>query len=473
MQTLLAVLAQAREKLKTCITETIDIAPQPELLHSLSFGESKGNPLNQGFCQRESDPAADAREVDESQIKRYFGSDYDALTLTQKEKIAFSIINKTDAPNAPPEQDIRLEDVLGVKLQADQEQDTLELSLNENAAKSPSQKPAGMDSLELSGIVHQSPDIAPEEDSPQKEEAKPVEPQSAKDFRRRLFRKKDSCPTGVATRDKRDNLSFEVEDATSKSMVQSTKHAGVRLARRNIIFAHSREVGWAEDRDKRPTKAPPMQVRNSSWNENGPSEKSFSEFTLSAAKAQPALASQSVVTQEKRYPSPKIAGKNKNLFDVRKTAEGRSRRKQLLQTPQFNGKGEDSRPELGQGSGMEQLKEINDAIAKIIEDHQAIIVKPMSAASALRRDIIPYPDASFAHGTVVNINIQKQTNYGNMLAQRSKKRARGFLRVRPVLPEPDPVAQAHGCAAKRAGPTLSRGKYRVGPRAVRKVDVAN
>jgi len=128
---------------------------------------------------------------------------------------------------------------------------------------------------------------------------------------------------------------------------------------------------------------------------------------------------------DKKYVSPKISVKNRGVFGIviqphRPSTEISSHHKHVLQTPQFKSKGKELESEK-EVSEYGDLKEINSAIAKIIEEQYAVRKrKPMSAGIGIRRKHLEEKsmesDEKFSQGTVVNINIQKQTNFGNFIA---------------------------------------------------------
>lgn len=211
---------------------------------------------------------------------------------------------------------------------------------------------------------------------------------------------------------------------------------------------------------------PKMQVSISDKSRQGTENinKSFSEFTLSSPKiasginpvASAKLTSppehkvrfNAFALRVKKYPSPKISANTPSVFGVkprRFTAQSGKRNPQQLQrTPQFSSKGNrlptDPNEEVDQtqqeisrissdcAPDLYQLKAINTAITRIIEDQQQ--KKPNVAQSMPRHTI-----QATCHGqmnssaknainnsicnqsTIVNINIQKQTDYKNLSFQ--------------------------------------------------------
>eukprot|EP01022_Parablepharisma_sp_SALTPOND_P025571 TRINITY_DN599_c1_g1_i1.p1 TRINITY_DN599_c1_g1~~TRINITY_DN599_c1_g1_i1.p1 ORF type:complete len:633 (-),score=41.24 TRINITY_DN599_c1_g1_i1:4137-6035(-) len=505
------ILASQDLPLKSFIRPILEKAIEKTKNSNVLAERSENALLNNGFIKSSSCSGSNtSAALNESHLKKYFGENYDSLTVTQKEKIALSLIDKYENIEED-RKDVKCEEVFAMpendakKLPVKEEpkvDETLELSFRDMSQAHQQQESNAMASLELSGIfsgegakctgnegvnpgIKCDLRISLTEDKRDHEIRQtasflspkvPPPQEPAVKFKRRVYHQISGKPTQKPPTEPNNNPSkahsfqssskISNRESVKVQPIPAVRPIGIKLARKNVLFKKNQIEAQSTKHSARPLDiSNNVLPANSFILDSSGINKSLSEFTLSSAKVIPEIFSAkaavsrkndsftSCLPGERKYPSPKIAGKNRGIFALESrrgaSAEGRCRRKQLLQTPQFSSKAVRAK-ELEASPGLNQLKDINAAIARVIEGQYVAKAKPMSAAASVRRVHYftnegkavenPSGNSSFTHGTVVNINIGKQTNYGNFIASREELNSKGFpkkckggIRVRPEV----------------------------------------
>ncbi len=430
---------QIREKLSIYRDEELQSArTTPELMKSLDSNveaAAGGDALNQSFVLAAGMGEEDKeKSVGEDQVKRYFGDNYDSLSVTQKEKIAFEFINKDQEPE--PVQNVRMEDLLVPP------------------APTLDPKPVPADVLHDDDQALQLPPLeshtksADEVLAPNKTDS----PASKKRLLLRAEQKRSSEPAAEEKSTLPDPGPLERAGSVLESRncgplkaktaerLQPTA-VRIRVPKRRLVCGRN---GPHKGSSCVPAPGGKRRVQRENSVRHVPSDDPEKPVNRSLRELNPGA--------EKKGQQQKAARKARGFVEACGIRQA------------------------GRGDGLSS-ELLGRKLTQLIGSQ-----RPLEA---------PYEDgAGFSHGTVVNINIQKQTNYGNVLSQCDIRPNCGLTRNRrgsnvvPSSQNERSLTQIYGNSSGTtrklvgmeppAGPAFRRSKYKGRPRPAGKaLDVTN